>query len=137
LLESIEGNIASVSGDGAYDTNDVYQAIANNANDDVVIAIPPRKDAALSENYSISPNARDHNILFVEEYGKYRWQDYSGYHYRSLVETAMFRYKTIIGDTMYSRDLSTQKVEARVVCLVLNKMAKIGMPQSVKIKNAA
>ena len=79
------------------------------------------------------------NITFClhEEYGKYRWQDYSDYVYRALIETAIFRYKTIIGETMYSRDPSTQKVESRIGCLVLNKMAKIGMPKSVRLKKAA
>ena len=52
--------------------------------------------------------------LFLEKYGKYRWQDYSDYKYRALVETAMFRYKAIMGDTMYSRALLAQKVESKI-----------------------
>ena len=104
---------------------------------ELVIAIPPRKDAALSANYDTSPTARDHNILFVEKYGKYRWQDYSDYHYRALAETAMFRYKIIVGEKMFSRDLLAQKVESNIGCLVLNKMADLGMPISEKTKRAS
>ena len=136
-LENIEEDLLSVSADRAYDTNTAYQAIEENSNDGVVVAIPPRKNAVLSENHQHSPGARDHNILFAQEYGKYRWQDYSDYSYRSLVETAMFRYKTIIGDTMYSRTLPAQQVESRIACLVLNKMAEVGMPESNVFKRAA
>ena len=137
LLSKVDQKINSFYADGAYDSDQVYEVILNAAEKEVVIAIPPRKDAALSTFYNSSPTARDHNILFVEKHGKYRWQDYSDYGYRSLVETAMFRYKTIIGETMYSRDPSTQKVESRMACLVLNKMAKTGMPESVRFKKAA
>jgi len=139
LLKKIEQNILSASADTAYDTDPVYEVIAKNTanSNSLIVAIPPRKDAALSAHYQTSPTARDHNILFAEKYGKYRWQDYSGYHYRALVETAMFRYKTIIGEKMFSRNLPAQKVESKVACLVLNKMTSLGMPISSKIKNAA
>ena len=49
----------------------------------------------------------------------------------------MFRYKTIIGDELYSRKLVSQKVESRIACVVINKMTALGMPRSVKIKVAA
>ncbi len=49
----------------------------------------------------------------------------------------MFRYKTLIGDKLYSRKLNSQKVEARIGCVVLNKKTVLGMPRSVKIKVAA
>jgi hypothetical protein len=137
LLEAVEKEIASVSADTAYDTNKVYEVILENCRDDVVVSIPPRNNASLSTDYQTSPNKRDHKILFVEKYGKYRWQDYSDYNYRSLAETAMFRYKKIIGDIMYSKDLLAQKVETKVGCNVLNTMVRLGMPVSVKIKSVA
>ena len=65
------------------------------------------------------------------------WQDYSDYNYRALVETAMFRYKTIVWDKMYSRDFPAQKVESKIGCIVLNKMTDLGMPISQKIKSAS
>ncbi len=57
-------------------------------------------------------------------------QDQSGYNFRGLVETTMFQYKTIIGEKLYSRDLSVQKVEAKTACLILNKMAQLLMPKT-------
>ncbi len=79
MLKSIPNHIDSITVDPAYYTNDVYAAIENKGNHDVVIAIPPRKDAALSTYYNSDPNKRDHNILFIEQYGKYKRQDYSDY----------------------------------------------------------
>ncbi len=127
----------SIAADPAYDTDDVYAAIKNKCDPDVVVAIPLRKDAALSAHYNSDPNKRDHNILFVKQYGKYRWQDYSDYNYRELVETTMFRYKQLIGDKMYSKLISSQKIESRIACNVLNKMCSLGMPKSCRITEAA
>jgi hypothetical protein len=56
-----------------------------------------------------------------------------GYGRRSLGETAVFRYKTIIGRSLRARTLSSQKTEARVACSVLNRMTRLGMPVSRRI----
>ena len=55
-------------------------------------------------------------------------QSHSDYNFRALGEVAMFRYKTIIGDKPYSRKLDSQKIEARIGCVVLNKMTALDMP---------
>jgi hypothetical protein len=137
LLEKLEGKIGSISADTSYDTDDVYQTILKHSDPNVQIAIPVREQAALSMNYKIIPSKRDQNILFIEQHGKYRWQNDSGYRYRALVETAMFRYKTIIGERLYSRSLSRQKIETKIACHILNTMSALGMPASTKIKKVA
>jgi hypothetical protein len=81
----------------------------------------------------IKNNKRDDNILYVEEHGKYKWQDHSQYSDRSIVETTVYRFKQIIGDVLCSRDLSSQKIEAKIGCKVLNIMAKLGMPQTSRV----
>jgi len=53
---------------------------------------------------------------------------------RSLVETAMYRYKTIIGRRLHARTLPNQKTEAKIACNALNRMTSLGMPISVRIK---
>jgi hypothetical protein len=62
------------------------------------------------------------------------WQRSSGYNRRSLVKTAMFRYKTIIGRRLHARTLPNQRTEAKVGCNVLNRMMGIGMPISARIR---
>ena len=40
------------------------------------------------------------DVAYVNEHGSYCWQAHSDYNFRALGETAMFRYKTIIGDEL-------------------------------------
>jgi hypothetical protein len=56
-----------------------------------------------------------------------------GYGKRSLVETAMFRYKTLIGPTLRARTLPAQRTEAHVACSVINRMTQLGMPLSQRV----
>ena len=48
--------------------------------------------------------------------GRISWQPHSGYCGRSPVETAMYRYKTIIGRRPHARTLSNQRTEAKIGC---------------------
>jgi hypothetical protein len=61
------------------------------------------------------------------------WRKAVGYSRRSPGETAVFRYKTIIGRSLRARTLPAQKTEARVGCSVLNRMARLGMPVSRRV----
>jgi hypothetical protein len=57
-----------------------------------------------------------------------------GYGKRSLVETAMFRYKALIGPTLRARKFVAQQVEARVACSVINRMTQLGRPLSQRVR---
>ena len=62
------------------------------------------------------------------------WKNDSGYHGRSLAETAMFRYNpTIFGGQLSTRLIETQTNQALIRCAALNTMTHLGMPQSYKI----
>jgi hypothetical protein len=65
--------------------------------------------------------------------GRRGWERAVRYGQRALVETAMFRYKVLIGPTLRARKLAAQKVEARVACSVINRMTHLGMPRSQRI----
>jgi hypothetical protein len=56
-----------------------------------------------------------------------------GYGKRSLGETAVFRYKAIIGRRLRAWTLPAQKSEVRAACAVLNRMTRLGMPVSQRI----
>jgi hypothetical protein len=68
----------------------------------------------------------------IEQHGRIGWQHRSGYNRRSLVETAVYRYKTIIGRRLCARGLLNQRNEAKIGCNVLNRMTSLGMPVSVR-----
>ncbi len=132
MLDQIEGDIQSATADGAYDRKEVYDALESLSSGPAAAVIPPRKDAVLSENASDSPTPRDLHIMSIEENGRLKWQKETGYNRRSLVETAMFRYKTIVGACLRSRNFDSQKTEEKIGVAVINKMTGLGMPVSVR-----
>lgn len=131
LLEQTCAEIEQMSGDGAYDKEKVYQAAA--AKRVRKITIPPRRDAVLWEEMVSQPHPRNENLRRIGEIGRDKWKEESGYHRRSLAETAMFRFKTIFGDHLCARESKRQKTEARIKCAALNRMTRLGMPDSYRI----
>ena len=127
LLDQIDGSIASVTGDGAYDADVVYDQISRRHPEAAVI-IPPRSTAVISDS---GTTPRDAHLRTIEKHGRIGWQRRSGYCRHSLIETAMFRYKTIIGRRLHARTLCNQKTEAKIGCAALNRMTNLGMPISV------
>jgi len=131
LLKQTQAEIQQLSGDGAYDKEKVYKAAA--AKGVSKITIPPRRDAVLWEEHGPDPHPRNENLRRIWECGRKEWKEESGYHRRSLAETAMFRFKTIFGDHLNAREAKRQKTEARVKCAALNRMTRLGMPDSYRI----
>ena len=62
------------------------------------------------------------------------WQKASGYNKRSRVETAIGRYKQVIGDRLFFRKDGRRVTEVGVAVHVLNQMQERGRPVSVRIK---
>jgi Transposase DDE domain len=131
LLEQITGAIASVTADGAYDGEPVYRAVAERQPDPpAAVVIPPRATAVASPTAATAPSQRDRHLRMIRDKGRLGWQRAVGYGRRSLGETAVFRYKAIIGRGLRARTLPAQKTETRAACSVLNRMARLGMPVS-------
>jgi hypothetical protein len=128
LLKQTQAKIKQLSGDGAYDKEKVYKAAA--AKGVEKITIPLRRDAVLWEENGTEPHPRNENLRRIWEDGRKEWKIESGYHRRSLAETAMFRFKTIFGDHLDARETNRQKTEARIKCAALNRMTRLGMPDS-------
>jgi hypothetical protein len=115
--------------DGAHDGEAVYDAVAERHPGATVIILP-RATSVAGETIATQ---RDRHLAMIGEHGRMGWQRRSGYNRRSLVETAMFRYKTIIGRRLQARTLPNQKTEAKIGCNVLNRMARLGMPASARV----
>ena len=96
----------------------------------VTVIIPPRATAVPSTRADSTPSRRDRHIRMIRDKGRLGWQKAVGYGRRSLGETAVFRYKAIIGRGLRARTLPAQKTEARAACSVLNRMTRLGMPVS-------
>jgi len=132
LLEQVDESIDQVSADGAYDSFECYQQILEQEAEPV---IPPRKDAVERIESDQHPEiaARNQVVRTVEEQGRQIWKQESGYHRRSLAETAMFRIKTLFGNQLKAHNFQSQAVEAFVRCVVLNRMTALGLPHSYPV----
>ena len=78
------------------------------------------------------PSPRDRHIRLIAEHGRMGWQKATGYGRRSLVETAIGRYKQMIGPTLRARTLPTQQAEVATGVAVLNRMIRLAKPISVR-----
>ena len=131
LLKQTKPEIKQMSADGAYDKEKVYKVVSETGIGK--ITVPPRRDAVLWEERDGQAHPRNTNLRRVKEIGRAEWKVESGYHRRSLAETAMFRFKTIFGDHMNAREDKRQKTEARIKCAALNRMTRLGMPDSYRV----
>lgn len=133
LLDQVGGPVASFTGDGAYDQDNVYRTVIDRDPDAEVI-VPPRATVVLSEMVETEPTQRDRHLQCIAERGRMGWQKASGYNKRSRVETAIGRYKQVIGDGLLFRKDRRRVTEVGVAVHVLNQMQELGRPISVRIK---
>lgn len=124
--------IDQVSGDGGYDSWACHEVIAQHG---AKAAIPVRSGSKIGQhgNCKAEPLARDAILRRERQIGRAAWKRESGYHRRSLAETAMFRQKQLFGVGLGSRKLVSQRQESFLRCVALNRMTQLGMPDSVPI----
>jgi hypothetical protein len=107
-----------------------YQTIPQHG-DGIEVVTPPRSTAVPSGEPD-PPTQRDRHLAMITEPGRLAWQVAAGYGQRSLVETTMGRYKTLIGPRLRARGFAAQQTKAAVGVAVLNRMLAAGRPDSVR-----
>jgi hypothetical protein len=133
LLATVEGRIASVIADGAYDGEAVYQEAAAHQHDPLVdVVIPPRSSSTV-QIHAEGPTVRDRHVQFIAENGRMAWQKAAQYGRRSLVETAIGRYKHVIGSILRARSTDGQGGEVAIAIHALNRMIRIAKPISIRL----
>ncbi|RJF78444.1 hypothetical protein D3877_25500 [Azospirillum cavernae] len=78
------------------------------------------------------PTQRDQHIQSIAERGRLGWRRQAEYGKRSKAETAMARYKRILGGQLRTRTLPGQQAEAAIGVAVLNRMIDQARPNSVR-----
>jgi IS5 family transposase len=131
LLDRIEGEVASFTGDGAYDRDDVYAEVAAR-HPSAAVVVPPRANAVPSETAGTAPTQRDRHLRCIAERGRMGWQRASGYGWRALVECDISRWKHVIGDGLRSQTNARQATEVAIAANVLNRMLELGRPEYVR-----
>ncbi len=132
LLEQIAEPVASFTGDGAYDRDDVYAEVTAR-HPDAAVVVPPRANAVPSEAAETAPTQRDGHLQCIAERGRMGWQRASGYNDRALVEADISRWKRVIGDGLRSQTDGRQATEVAIAARVLNRMLELGRPKYVRI----
>src|SRR3954471_19431524 len=132
LLDQVDGPVASVTGDGAYDRDDVYAAVAAR-HPAAAVVVPPRANAVPSEAAEITPTQRDRHLRCIAERGLMGWQRASGYGWRALVESDILRWKRVVGDGLHFQTDGRQATEVAIAADVLNRMLELGRPEYVRI----
>ncbi|WP_028536902.1 IS5 family transposase [Paludibacterium yongneupense] len=131
LLSQIppEERIATVSGDGAYDTKDCHEAIAKRQAEAV---IPTRRNAMPWKENRVGAHVRNEILRATRRLGRTIWKKWSGYHRRSLVETKM-RCVKLLGERVMARDFDRQVAELQVRAAILNRFTCLGTPTTVRM----
>ena len=78
------------------------------------------------------PTQRDRHIQRIAETGRMEWQRETKYGHRSKEETAMARYKGILGGHLHARTPPAQQAEAMIGVSDLNRMLDAGRPVPVR-----
>ena len=128
-----EKKLGKVYADGAYTFKENFDAIAKLEGQPF---IPIRNGTAFATHDYLSGGEILRNKLLRETLdagGQELWKKSSGYHRRSLVETQMFRIKTILGNSLKSRTFNNQRTEVLIMANILNTMTSLGMPISEKV----
>src|ERR671912_1180211 len=132
LLDRIDGSVASVTGDGAYDRDDVYTEVAAR-HPEAAVVVPPRANAVPSEAAETAPTRRDEHLRCIAERGRMGWQRASGYGRRALVESDISRWKRVVGDGLRFQTDGRQATEVAIAADVLNRVLDLGRPNYVRI----
>jgi hypothetical protein len=126
----VEETVASVSGDGGYDTKGCHEAIAQRGAQAI---IPTCKNAKpWKDQRSPGAEARNAILAATRRLGRKILKKWSGYHRRSLVETKMRCFK-LLGERVMARDFERQVAELQVRAAILNRFTRLGTPTTVAV----
>lgn len=134
LISKLPKTTEKIFGDGGYDGID-FRRTGHEIGAEVIV--PPPKGATVHVGTK-DPAQVNRNNAVLEILGlggtneaRKLWKILKGYHIRSLVETAMYRIKQLVGGTLSSRKWEMQKVETKIKCIIVNRMTSLGMPKGV------
>jgi hypothetical protein len=120
LLEPHDLQGCKLAYDGAADTHNAYETARAKG---CLLVTPPREGA---RRWRKEPahHPRNRAVRAIGFIGKKAWKRRSGYHCRSLAETANHRLKCITGSHLAFRTEANQQVEVRLRVQLLNQLVQ-------------
>ena len=132
LSKKVRSDITRFTADGAYDTKAVYDLMTEGG---ATVVVTPIMNARTSRGSSAGDKARNATVQAIDQLGRREWKKNAGYHQQSRVENAIYRYKTIIGGALKSRNTAGQATEVTFAVNILNRLLELGAPRSEPIYN--
>ena len=131
LIEKLDRDFDSLTGDRGYDDKTVYRAIGDRKH-----VVHPIKTAVLSGEQRWT--MRDYHVHRIKKDGAFHWRRESGYYQQSKVENTFYRYKTILGRKFRARTAAESPMQNRLTetiigCNILNKFIENGRCKSVLV----
>ena len=131
MLDEIQASLGTVFGDGAYDAHSFRAAVHVLGGK---VLVPPPKHARYKHAKDGWERERDASLAEIlglggDETARKLWKKLTGYHTRSLGETAFFRLKQVIGGDLKSRVRESQLTEVQCKAMALNRMSELGLPR--------
>lgn len=137
LIRDIPGAIQQITADGAYDKTCCYKTAYDRGAKPV---FPPQHNARTQRRRTKDPalHARDQTITAIgrgeDRVDRLRaWKEANQYHRRSLVESMMFRFKSLFGDQLRSKKRENQLADLLIRCQAMNRITQLGMPDSYRV----
>ncbi|CAJ1780911.1 IS5 family transposase ISAs13 [Aeromonas veronii] len=121
LLKPLRRKLGRVYADGAYDSKASHQLISRKR---ATACIPPRKSVGLWKK----GHPRNEAVQVMRKEGLVHWKKISGYHRRSLAETAMYRFKQLLAGKISLRNYNGQVGEVMAYVSSINKLNTLGLP---------
>ncbi|MDC3482031.1 IS5 family transposase [Escherichia coli] len=125
LIRQTHRKIRAAAADGAYDTRLCHDELRRKK---ISALIPPRKGAGYWPGEYADRNRAVANQRLSGSNARWKWT--TEYNRRSIAETAMYRMKQLLGDSLTLRDYDGQVAEAMAMVRALNRMTKAGMPKA-------
>lgn len=129
LLKQIPDNepIDRFTGDGAYDTETLYQACHDRQ---IMPVVAHRKRAQLHKGAACAP--RNQVVKVCRQLGPSIWKEWGGYLRRSLAEAKMNCMKKL-GERGRTKAVERQVVKLHVRVFILNRFTELGCPETVVV----
>lgn len=140
-----DGSVGGFSADGAYDTATVYKTALEHGCETILIPPTIREATVMRGNYwnknTPGSETRKQAVNEIIDYnravsmpincpaGRSDWKKRSGYHRRSLIETAMSRLSRVSNSRLSGRSLEAYAPRLDALCSVLNFHVSTGMPK--------
>jgi hypothetical protein len=136
LLRQVDVPLRRFTGDCGYDKRGVYEAVSKAGDGDVgvEVVVPPRRAGTASRSAEGAWGQRNRHLARIGEVGRQAWQKETGYRQQGRVEGTFLRYKRTLDGSLRGKGLASQKLEARLGCLVPNKVYELGRAQSYAVK---